>query len=213
MLNLISYQPDIDKDLKYCEDSKAFIQCSSDMGDIYKNIEEYNLRKEGKILIVFYDIIADILSNRKLNPVVTKFVIRGRKLNISLVSITQLYFVAPKNIRLNYTHYFIMKIPNKWELQQITFNHSSDTDFKDFMNPYKICTEKQYSFLVTDTTLASVNPLHFMKNLLQKLDMKNYRAAAKISALSLSKINKYGYCTGEEILPSNQSQMIEHILL
>ena len=79
-----------------------------------------------------------MLSNKKLNPIVTQLFIRGRKLNISLIFITQSYFTVPKNIRLNSTHYFIMKIPNKRELQQIALNHSSDTKyFKDFMNLYK----------------------------------------------------------------------------
>ena len=68
---------------------------------------------------------------------VNELFIRGRKLNISLAFITQSYFAGSKNIRLNSTHYFIMKIPNKWELQQIAFNRSSDLDFKDFMNLYQ----------------------------------------------------------------------------
>ena len=72
-----------------------------------------------------------MLSNEKLNPVVTELFIRGRKLSISLVFITQSYFAVPKNIRLNSTHNFIMKIPNKRELQQTVYNHSSDIDFKD----------------------------------------------------------------------------------
>ena len=93
------------------------------MDDVYKNIEEYNPNKKRKILIVFDDMIADMLSNKKLNPIVTESFIRGRKLNISLAFITQSYFVVPKNIRLNSTHYFIMKIPNKRELQQIAFNY------------------------------------------------------------------------------------------
>ena len=93
-----------------------------------------------KILIVFDDMIADILNNKKLNPIVTKLFIRGRKLNISLVFITQCYFAVLKNIRLNSTHYVVMKIPNKREFQQIAFNHSSDIDFRDFMNLYKKCT-------------------------------------------------------------------------
>ena len=109
--------------LKYLNDSKAFIEYSKDMDDVYKNIEEYNPNKKRKILIVFDDMIADMLSNKKLNPIVTELFIRGRKLNISLAFITQSYFVVPKNIRLNSTHYFIMKIPNKRELQQIAFNH------------------------------------------------------------------------------------------
>ena len=107
------------------------------MYKIYKNIEEYNPSKKRKILIVFDNMIADMLSNDKGNPIVTELVIRDRKLNISLVFITQSYFAVPKNFRLSSTHYFIMKIINKTELQQIAFNHSSDIDFQDFMNLYK----------------------------------------------------------------------------
>ena len=81
--------------------------------------------------------IADMLSNKKLNPVVTELFIRGRKRNISLVFITQAYLAVSKNIRLNSIHYFLMKIPNKRELQQIAFNHSSDINFREFMNLYK----------------------------------------------------------------------------
>ena len=110
-----------------------------------------------------------MLSNKKLNPIVTELFIRGRKLNISLVFITQSYFAVPKNIRLNSTHYFVMKIPNKRELQQIAFNHSSDIDFQDFMNLYKKCTEKPYYFVAIDKTLASDNPLHFRKNLIVRI--------------------------------------------
>ena len=81
--------------------------------------------------------ITDMLNNKRLNPVVAKLFIKGRELNISLVFITQSYFAVPKNFRLSSTHYFIMKIINKTELQQIAFNHSSDIDFQDFMNLYK----------------------------------------------------------------------------
>ena len=95
--------------LKHINDSKAFIEYSNDMDDIFKNIEEYNPNKKRQILIVFDDMIADTLSNRKLKPIVTELFIRGRKLNISLVLSTQSYFAAPKDIRLNSTHYFIMK--------------------------------------------------------------------------------------------------------
>ena len=115
--------------------------------DIYKNIEEYNPNKNQKILVVFDDLIADMLSNKKLNLIVTELFIRGRKLNISLVFIMQSYFAVPKNVRLNSTHYLVMKILNKRELQQITFNHSSDIDFQDFMNLYKKCNTNQYSVL------------------------------------------------------------------
>ena len=130
------------------------------MDDIYKNIEEYNTNKKRKILIVFDDMIADMLSNKKLNPIVTELFIRGRKRNIFLF-LSQSYFAVPKNIRLNSTHYFVTKIPKKRELQQIALNHLSGIDFKDFTNLYKKCTAKPYSFLVIDTTLKSDNSSRF----------------------------------------------------
>ena len=107
-----------------------------------------------------------MINNNKLNPIVTELFIRGRKLNISIVFIMQSYFKVRKDVRLNSTHFFIMKIPNKRELQQIALNHSSDIDFKDFMNIYKKSNKESYSFLVNDTTLPSDNPLSFRKNLL-----------------------------------------------
>ena len=106
------------------------------MDDMYKHIEEYNPNKKRKILIIFDDLIADMLSNKKLNPIVTLLFIRGKKLNISIFFTTQSYFAVPKNIRLNSTHYFVIKIPNKRELQQIALNHLSDIDFQEFMNLY-----------------------------------------------------------------------------
>ena len=113
------------------------MEYSNDMQDVHKNIEDYNPIKKRKISIVFDDMIADMINNNKLNPIVTELFIRGRKLDISIVFITQSYFKVPKDVRLNSTHFFIMKIPNKRELQQIALNHSSDIDFKDFMNIYK----------------------------------------------------------------------------
>ena len=139
------------------------------MNDIHKNIEKYNPNKRYKKLIVFDDMIADMFSNKKLNPIVTELFIRGRKLIISVVFITQSYFAVPKNIRLNYMDYFIMKTPNKQELEQIVFNHSLDIDFKYFMNVYKKCNAKSYSFLVTDATLESDNPSGFRENLLERI--------------------------------------------
>ena len=189
LLNLINNQPHIDKiylyakdpyekkyqylinkrekvGLNHFNDPKAFMEYSNDMQDVYKNIEDYNPIKKRKVLIIFDDMIADMISYNKLNPTVTELFIRGRKLNISFIFITQSYFKVPKDVRLNSTHFFIMKIPNKRELQQIALNHSSDIDFKDFMNIYKKCTKEPYSFLVNDTTLPSNNPLKFRKNLL-----------------------------------------------
>ena len=160
LLNLTNNQPDIDKiylyakdpyetkyqlfinkrkstGLKHFNDPKAFIEYSNDMQDVYKNIDEYNPGKKRKILIVFDDTIADMINNKKLNSIVTKLFIRGRKLNISLIFITQSYFKVPKDVRLNSTYFFIMKIPNKRELLQIVLNHSSDIEFKDFMKIHK----------------------------------------------------------------------------
>ena len=116
---------------------KLLWNSSNDMQDVYKNFEDYNPIKKRKILIVFDDVIADIINNNKLNPMLTELFIRGRKLNISIVFITQSYFKEPKDVRLNSTHFFIMKIPNKRERQQIALNHSSDIDFKDFIQIYK----------------------------------------------------------------------------
>ena len=188
-MNLINNQPDIDKiylyakdpyeakyqylinkrekvGLDHFDDHKAFIEYSNDMQDVYKNIEGYSPGKKRKILIIFVDMIADMINNEKLNPIVTELFIRGRKLNISIVFIMQSYFKVPKDVRLNSTHFFIMKIPNKRELQPIALNHSSDIDFKDFMKIFKNYTAEPYSFLVNDTTLPSDDPLRFRKNLL-----------------------------------------------
>ena len=88
---------------------KYYIEHSKDMVNIYKNIEEFNPNKKGRILIVF----DKNLSNKNLNPIVTELFIRGRKLNVSFIFITQSYFAVPKNIRLNSTHYYIMKVPKK----------------------------------------------------------------------------------------------------
>ena len=151
LLNLTNNQPDIDEIYLYAKDPykakyqllnnkrentglehinnpKVFVEYSDDMRDIYKNIEGYKIGKKREILIVFDDMIADMINNKKINPVVTEFFTRGRKLNISVVFITQSYFKVPKEGRLNTTHFFIMKIPNKRDFQQIALNHLSDID-------------------------------------------------------------------------------------
>ena len=117
--------------------------------------------------------IVDMTKNKKLNPVVTELFIRGRELNISIAFITQSSFKVPKDVRLNSTHFFIMKIPNKREHQQIALTHSSDIDFKDFIKIYKKCTAEPYSFLFHDTTLPSDDPSKFRKNLLKKYIIKS----------------------------------------
>ena len=99
------------------------------MQNVYKNIEKYNLGKTRIVFIAFDDIIPDMINNKKLNPIVTELFIRGTKLNISISSNTQSYFKVPKDVRVNSTYFFVMKIPNESELQQIALNHSSDIDF------------------------------------------------------------------------------------
>ena len=126
------------------------------MQHVYKNIGEYNLEKKRKILIVFDDMVADMINNKKLNQIVTKLFIGGRKLNISTVFIIQSYFKVPKNVRLNTTHFLIMKIPIK---RETPLNHSSDIDFKGFIKIYKKYTAESYLFLVNDTTLIIMTTL------------------------------------------------------
>ena len=150
--------------MKRFNDPKAFIEYSNDMQDFYKIINEYNPGKNHKILIVFDDMIADMINNKKLNSIVIEMFIRSRKLIISLVFITKSYFRVPKAVRLNFTHFFIVKILNKKELQQIALNRSPDIDSKDFIKIYKKCTAESYSFLVTDYTLTSDNLLRFRKH-------------------------------------------------
>ena len=183
LLSLIENQPCIDKMYLYAKDPfeskyqylinkregvginyflfypKAFINYSDDMHDVYKKIDEYNLYKENKILTVFDDMIADMIHNKKLNSILTELFIRGRKLNISLVFITESYFKVPKDVRLNTIYFSLQR-----ELQQIAINHSSDITGKDFANIYRKCIDEPFSFLVIDTMVASNNPLTFRKN-------------------------------------------------
>ena len=91
-----------------------------------------------------------MINNKKLNPVVTELSIIAIKISVSIVLITQSYFKVPKGVKLNYTHFFIMQIPNTRELQLIALNHSSDIDFKDFIKIYKKCTARAYSFLLIE---------------------------------------------------------------
>ena len=155
LLNLIKEQDDIDKiylyakdlsetkyeyliknrenaGIKHLNDSKAFIECSNTMNDVYENIDNYNPNRKRKILIVFDDMIADIMTNKKFQSIIKELFIRCRKLNISLVFITQSYFSVPKDARLNSTHYLIRKINKRKELKNIAINHSADINYKDF---------------------------------------------------------------------------------
>ena len=156
LLNLINEQKDIDKiylyakdlseskyeylirnretaGIKHLNDSKAFIECSNTMDDVYENIDDYNPNRKRKILIIFDDMIVDIMTNKKFQAIIKELFVRCRKLNSFLVFITQSYFFVQKDMRLNSMHYLIMKINSKRELQNIATSHSADIDYKDFM--------------------------------------------------------------------------------
>ena len=186
LINLINKQNDIDKiylhardlsepkyeylikkredaGIKHLNNPNAFIECSNTMDDVYENIHDYNSSRKRKILIVFDDMIADIMTNKRFQAIIKELFIRCRKLNISLVFITQSCFSVPKDVRLNSTHYLIMKINNKRELQNIAINHSADIDYQDFMKIYRKYTKEPYHFLTIDTTLPASDPLRFRK--------------------------------------------------
>ena len=112
---------------------------------------------------MFSDMIADIISNKKLQPIIKELFIRCRKLNMSLVFITQSYFSIPRDIILNSKHYLIMNIHNKRQLQNFAINHLVDIDYKDFVKIYRECIKEPYFLSTDDTTLPASSPLRFRK--------------------------------------------------
>ena len=169
LLNLINEQNDIDKiylyardlnepkykilikkrkdaGIKHLNDPNAFIECSNALDDGYENIHDYNPRRKRKILIVFDDMIADIMTNKKFQTIIKELFIRCRNLNISLVFITQSYFSVPKDLRLNSTHYLIMKINNRRELQNVSTDHSAGVNYQDLKKSYRECTKEPFNF-------------------------------------------------------------------
>ena len=129
----------------------TFIEYSNDMNDVLDDINNYNKNRDKKVLIIFDDMIADIMRSEKFKPTVKELFIRCRKLNISIVFITHSYFRTPKDARLNSTHYILMKIGNKKELKSIAEENSGHLDFKDFLKIYNHCTNEPYSFMMVDT--------------------------------------------------------------
>ena len=154
-----------DAGIKHLNNPNAFIECSNTMDDVYENINDYNPIRKRKKLIVFDDMIADIMGNKKFQAIIKELFIRCRKLNISLVFITQSYFSVPKDVRLNSTHYLIMKINNRRELQNISINHSADINYQDFIEIYRECTKEPFNFLTIDIALPASDLLRFRKNL------------------------------------------------
>ena len=187
LLNLINKQDDIDKiylctkylsepkcefliqklkdaKAKHFNDWNAFIECSNTMDDVYEDIDDYNPITKRKVFIAFHDMIADIMTNKKIQAIIKELFIRCRKLNISLVFITQSYLSVQKDVRLNSAH-LIMKINNMKELKNVAINHSADIYYKDLMNIYRECIKEPYSFLTIDTMLPASDHLRFRKNL------------------------------------------------
>ena len=187
LIDLINEQNDIDKIYLYARDMSepkyeylikkredvgiqhlnnpnAFIECSNTVNDVYDNINDYNSNIRRKILIFFDDMIADVMTNKRNQAIIKERFIRCKKLNISLVFITQSYFFVPKDVRLNSAHYLIMKVNNIKELQNIAINHSVDIDYKDFMKIQREFTKEPFNFLTIDTTLPACNYLRFRKN-------------------------------------------------
>ena len=154
-----------DAGIKHLNDPNAFIECSNTMDDVYENIHGYNSSRKKKFLIVFDDMIADIMTMEKFQAIIKELFIRCRKLNISLVFITQSYFSVPKDVRLNSTHYLIININNRRELQNIIINNSADIDYQGFMKIYREYTKRPFNFWTIDTTLPASNCLRFRKNL------------------------------------------------
>ena len=132
-------------------------------------IDDYNPSRKRKTLIVFDDMIADSMTNKKIQAILKELFIGCKKVNISLVFITQSYFSVPKDVKLNSTHYLIKRINNRKKLQNIVINHSVDIDYNDFMRIYRECTRETYSFLTMDTSLSAGDPLRFRINLLLPL--------------------------------------------
>ena len=147
--------------IRYLNDLNAFIECSNMMDDVYENIHDPSRRRQ--ILIIFDDMIADIMTNKRFQALIKELFIRCRKINISLAFITQSYFSVPKDVRFNSAYYLNMEINNKRELQNIAINHSADIDYQNFIKIYRECTKESYNFLTTDAT--SSNPLRFRKKL------------------------------------------------
>ena len=152
--------------IKNLNDPNTFIEYSKNMDDISDDVNDYNSKRKRKVLIVFDDTISHVMSDKKAQSLLKELFIRCRKVNISLVFITQSYFFVPKDVRLNSTPYLIFKVNNRRELQNIAINHSADIDYKDFLNIYRNCTKEPYSFLTINTTLSADDPMRFRKNFL-----------------------------------------------
>ena len=137
--------------IKNLNDPHAFIEYSNDMNDVLEDINNCNKTRGEKVSTIFDDMIADIMRSEKFKAIVKELFIRCRKLNISIVFITQSYFRTPKDARFNSAHYMLMKIGNKKELKSIAGENSGNLDFKEFLKIYNHCTRDPYLFMMVDT--------------------------------------------------------------
>ena len=155
--------------IKNLSDPQAFIEYSDDMNDVYENINNYNKNRDKKMLIVFDDMVADIEYNKNFKRIIKELFYRARKIDVSIAFITQCYFRALKDVRLNSTHYILTKIVNKKELKSIAEEKSGNLDYKDFFKMYNNCTSKPYSFMTID---ARPNPTMVFRNNFTELPYK-----------------------------------------
>ena len=136
--------------IKNLIDPKSFIEYSDNTDDVLDDINNYNKNRDKKLLIVFDDMIADIEYKKNFQQIIKELFYRARKINVSIVFITQCYFRTLKDARLHSTHYILMKIGNKKELNSIAEEKSGNLDYKDFLKMYNYCTSKPYSFMTID---------------------------------------------------------------
>ena len=155
--------------IKDLNDTDAFIEYSEDMDDVLDDINHYNKIRDKKILIVSDDMIVDIDYNKNFKRIIKELFYRARKINVSIVFITQSYFRALKDAKLNSTHYILMKIGNKKELKRIAEAKSGHLDYKDFIKMYNYCTEEPYSFMTMDARPTATIP--FKKNFNELIDL------------------------------------------
>ena len=155
--------------IKNLNDPNAFIEYSDDMSDALDDINNYNKNRDKKVLIVFDDMIADIEYNKDFKRIIKELFYRARKINVSIVFITQSYFRVLKDARLNSMHYILMKISNKKELKRIAEEISGHLDYKDLLKIYDYCPKEPYSFMMIDTRPTAT--ITFRKNFDEPLDL------------------------------------------
>ena len=139
------------------------------MNDVLGDINNYNKNRDKKVLIVFDDMIADIEYNKNFKRIIKELFYRASKINVSIVFITQSYFRALKDARLNSTHYILIKIGNKKELKRMAEEKSGHLDYKDFLKTYSYCTKEPYSFMIIDTRPTAT--ILFKKNFDEPIDL------------------------------------------